>query len=60
MQQPIGDGRGQHLVACQQVGPVADALFVGDDYGAAAATVGDQAKEQVGLLAIPLPMPPEA
>lgn len=31
MQQPVEDGGGQHLVAGQQFGPVADTLVGGDE-----------------------------
>ena len=51
VEQAVEDGGGQDFVAGEQPGPVADALVSGDEHGAAAVAVTDQAEEQAGLLA---------
>jgi len=49
MQEAVEDGGGQHLVAGEHLGPVADAFVGGDDRRALAVAVADQPEEQAGV-----------
>ncbi|HYC00558.1 MAG TPA: hypothetical protein VEC57_15600 [Candidatus Limnocylindrales bacterium] len=51
VQQPVQDRGGQHLVAGQDLRPLANPLVRRDQDAAALVAVGHQAKEQAGLLA---------
>jgi len=52
VQEPVEDGRGENFVACEHVGPLADALVAGDDGRSSLVPVADDFEQEVRVAAV--------